>query len=90
MIFKAPTLQELAENTDKNNTKIKDDLQESIRQAKDVQKELADLQRKVAEKKDLSYDEKKKLKDLLEKQKDLQKKVENIKIGSITMVDLES
>ena len=79
MIFKAPTLKELAENTDKNNTKIKDDLQESIHQAKDVQKELADLQRKVAEKKDLSYDEKKKLQDLLEKQKDLQKKVENIK-----------
>ncbi|MGZ4054813.1 MAG: DUF4175 family protein [Bacteroidia bacterium] len=79
MIFKAPTLKELAEATDKNNTKIKDDLEESIRQAKDVQKELADIQRKVAEKKDLSYDDKKKLQDLLEKQKDLQKKVENIK-----------
>lgn len=79
MIFKAPTLKELAESTDKNNTKIKDDLEESIRQAKDVQKELADLQRKVAEKKNLSYDEKKKLQALLEKQKELQKKVENIK-----------
>ncbi len=79
MIFKAPTLKELAENTDKNNTKIKDDLIESIKQAKDVQKELADLQRKVAEKKELNWEEKKKLQDLLDKQKDLQKKVENIK-----------
>jgi hypothetical protein len=79
MVFKAPTLKELEASTDKNNTKIKDDLEESIRQAKDVQKELADLQRKVAEKKDLSYDEKKKLQTLLEKQKELQKKVENIK-----------
>ncbi len=79
MIFKAPTLKEIAENTDKNNDKIKNDLQESIRQAKDVQKELSDLQRKVAEKKTLSWEEKKKLQELLDKQKDLQKKVENIK-----------
>lgn len=79
MIFKAPTLDELAANTDKNNSKIKDDLQESISQAKDVQKALSDLQRKVAEKKELSWEEKKKMQDLLEKQKQLQKKVENIK-----------
>ncbi len=78
MIFKAPTLKELEENTDKNNNKIKDDLEESLRQAKEVQKELADLQRKVAEKKDLTWDEKKKLKELLEKQKDLLKKVEKV------------
>ncbi len=79
MIFKAPSLKELAENTDKNNNKIKDDLQESIKQAKDIQKELADLQRKVTEKKELTWEEKKKLQDLLDKQKDLQKKVENVK-----------
>ncbi len=79
MIFKAPTLKELAESTDKNNNKIKEDLMESIKQAKDVQKELTDLQRKVAEKKDLSWEEKKKLQELLDKQKELQKKVENIK-----------
>ena len=78
-IFKAPTSKELAENTDKNNNKIKDDLLESIKQAKDVQKELNDLQRKVAEKKELSWEEKKKLQDLLDKQKELQKKVENVK-----------
>jgi hypothetical protein len=79
MLFKAPTLDELAANTEKNNDKIKDDLEESISQAKDVQKALSDLQRKVAEKKDLSWEEKKKLQELLDKQKQLQKKVENIK-----------
>jgi len=79
MIFKAPTLKELDENTNKNNNKIKDDLVESLNQAKDVQKQLSDLQRKVAEKKTLSWEEKKKLEDLLDKQKELQKKVEKIK-----------
>jgi hypothetical protein len=79
MVFKSPTLKELEANTDKNNNKIKDDLQESIKQAKDVQKELSDLQRKVAEKKELSWEEKKKLKELLDKQKDLQKKLDKVK-----------
>lgn len=79
MIFKAPTLKELEENTEKNNNKIKEDLEQSIREAKDVQKDLADLQRKVAEKKELSWEEKKKLKELLDKQKNLQKKIENVK-----------
>jgi hypothetical protein len=78
-IFKAPTLKELADKTDKNNDKIKDDLQESISQAKDIQKQLADLQRKVAEKKTLTWEEKKKMEDLLNKQKELEKKLENIK-----------
>jgi hypothetical protein len=79
MVFKAPTLDELSENTEKNNNKIKEDLQESITQAKEVQKALTDLQRKVAEKKELTWEEKKKLEDLLNKQKELQKKVENVK-----------
>ncbi len=79
MVFKAPSLKELEDTKDKNNDKIKSDLQESIEQAKNVQKELNDLQRKVLEKKTLSWEEKKKLQELLDKQKKLQKKVENIK-----------
>ncbi|MDQ3046562.1 MAG: hypothetical protein M3R27_03370 [Bacteroidota bacterium] len=79
LLFKALTLKELEDKTDKTNDKIKNDLEESIRQAIDVQKEISDLQRKVAEKKNLTWEEKKKLQDLLDKQKDLQKKVENIK-----------
>lgn len=79
MIFKAPTLKELDLNTDKNNNKIKDDLLESIDQAKEVQKEISELQRKIAEKKTLSWEEKKKLEDLLDKQKKLQQNVEKIK-----------
>lgn len=78
-IFKAPTLKEIAETTDKNNDKIKDALEESIAATKNVQKELADLQRKIAEKKELTWEEKKKLEDLLKKQKELQNKVEQIK-----------
>lgn len=79
MIFKAPTLAELADKREKNNDKIKDDLQESINAAKEVQKALSELERKVAEKKELTWEEKKKMQDLLDKQKELQKKMDNIK-----------
>lgn len=79
MIFKAPTLDELEKQTAKNNQDIKNDIDESIKKAKDLQKEVNELNKKVLEKKQLGWEEKKKLEDLLEKQKSLEKKIENIK-----------
>jgi hypothetical protein len=78
-IFKAPTLLELEEKTEKNNDKIKEELEKSISQTKNLQKEIGDLQRKVAEKKSLSWEEKKKLEDLLNKQKSMQENIEKVK-----------
>ena len=78
MVYKAPSLSELTKNSDKNNKELKKDIQESIQKAKVLQKEMADINQKMLEKKILTYDELKKIKDLLEKQKQLQKDVENI------------
>ena len=79
MIFKAPSLSEIAEKTEKNNKEIKKDLEKSIKEAKDIQKELNDFNKKLLEKKTLSWEEKKKLEELLNKQKNLQKNLEDIK-----------
>ncbi len=79
MQFKAPTLEELDKNTQKNNDQIKKDLEESIKKAKELQKEINDLNKKVLEKKQLGWEEKKKLENLLEKQKELEKKVDQTK-----------
>ena len=79
MQFKAPTLEELDKNTQKNNDQIKKDLEESIKKAKELQKEIGDLNKKVLEKKQLGWEEKKKLENLIEKQKELEKKVEQTK-----------
>jgi len=79
MSFKAPTLEELDKNTQKNNDKIKNDLEESLKKAKELQKEIAELNKKLLEKKQLGWEEKKKLENLLEKQKELEKKVEQTK-----------
>ncbi len=78
-IFKAPTLKEIAENTDKDNQSIKDDLKESIAKAKQIQKDLNDLSKKLLDKKELSYEEKKKVEELLNRQKELEKKLEEIR-----------
>jgi hypothetical protein len=79
MQFKAPTKDELAESTEKNNSEIKKDLEESIKKAKSLQKDVNELSKKINDKKQLGYEEKKKLEDILNKQQNLQNKVEEIK-----------
>lgn len=79
MMFKAPTIDELNESTGKNNTEIKEDLEASLKKAKELQKDLNDLARKMADKKQLGWEEKKKIEDVLKKQKELEKKVNEVK-----------
>lgn len=79
MIYRAPTLSEINRNTEKNNSEIKEEMEESIKQAKELQKEMDDLYKKILEKKSLSWEEKKKLKEVLKQQKELEQKVNEIK-----------
>ena len=79
MIYKSPSLEELNEQTDKNNQEIKEELTESIKKAKELQKEINQLNKNVLEKKQLGWEEKKKLEDMLEKQKSLKEKIDKIK-----------
>lgn len=79
MLFKAPTIDELNEATSKSNSEIKKELDESIKKAKDIQKEINELSKKLTEKKQMDWEEKKKLEDLLKKQNDLKNKIEQAK-----------
>ncbi len=78
MTFKAPSLQELSEAKEKNNSKIKNDLQASLKKAKDIQKDMNEISKRMMEKKTVGFEEKKKIQELLDKQKQLQKTVEEI------------
>ena len=78
-VFKAPSLEELEKTTDKNNANIKEDLEASLKKAKELQKEIADLNKKVLEKKQLGWEEKKQLEKLLQNQKELEKKLDQAK-----------
>lgn len=79
MLFKAPTVDEMNEATDKKNSEIKKDLDDGIKKAKDLQKDINDLSKKLNDKKQMGYDEKKKLEDILKKQQELKQKIEETK-----------
>lgn len=79
LIFHAPSKKELAEQNDKNNEKVKADLETSIEQAKELQKEIDAMYKKVLEKKNLNWEDKKKVQELIEKQQELQKNIDQAK-----------
>ncbi len=78
-VYKTPSLKEIAQNAEKENNKIKEELSASAQKAKDLQREMNEINKKLIDKKTLNFDDIKKLKDLVDKQKELQNKTEQIK-----------
>jgi len=78
-VFKVPSLDELALQKEQSNAEMKDQMKESIQDAKKLQKELEELNRRMLERKELNWQDKKKLEDLLQKHKQLNQNVENLK-----------
>lgn len=78
-IYRAPSKQEIEASTSQKNSEMKKEMEQSVNEAKNLQKELDELYKKMLEKKNLSWEDKKKLDELLQKQKELEKKVEEIK-----------
>ena len=76
--YNAPTVNELEEARDQQNENIKDEMEEAIEDAKEIQKDLEELRKDLLEKDELSWQDKKKLEELLEKQRQMEKNVENI------------
>ncbi|MGC6471033.1 MAG: DUF4175 family protein [Flavobacteriales bacterium] len=77
--FKNATIQELEEESEQNNEKLKQDIEESKSLAEQIQKELEKLQEQLLKDKTLGWDEKQKAKDLIDKQEALKQKVDNIR-----------
>ncbi len=78
-VLKAPTKEELNEQREESGKKIKEDLEKSIREARELKKESEELSRDLLEKKEMNWQDKKKLEDLLQKQQQLQSRVDQIK-----------
>ncbi|MFM9053152.1 MAG: DUF4175 family protein, partial [Bacteroidota bacterium] len=78
-LFKAPSLREISENTEKSNQSIKDELKSGIDKAKQLQKDVSELSKKLMEKKEAGWEEKKKLEDILRKEEELKKKIEELR-----------
>ena len=78
-IFKAPSLKEIDANAEKENESIKSDLKETSKAALQMQKELSELSKKLLDKKELSWEDKKKAEDLMKKEQELQKKLDELR-----------
>jgi hypothetical protein len=77
--YKIPSNADLNKAVDEQNTEIKKDLEKTITKAQKLQKDLAQARKKMLEKKNLSFEEKKQISDLLQEQNALQQEVEQIK-----------
>ena len=78
LVYKLPTQEELDKKTDNSNEQIKNDLNKSITEAKQLQKQIEDFDKKLIDKKTLSWQEKKDLQDMLDRQLKLQDKIDQI------------
>lgn len=79
MIFEMPTLSEMNKEANRENSELKQDLQQSIKEARDLKNQLKDLQDKLQEKKNLGWEDKKNLAENIERQKELQQQIEELK-----------
>lgn len=79
MIFKAPTLDEIEQKNEEDSRRISDELENSIREAKDLQKKAEELSRKLVEKQNVGWQEQQQLQELMQEQKELQEKIERIR-----------
>jgi len=79
MEFKSPTTEQIDKETDRSNHKIKDKLDEAMKDVKKLQKDIDDINKKLYDKKELNWEDKQQIKQLIEKQKELKSNIENIK-----------
>ena len=73
-----PTEKELDAKLEKNNEAIKDDANKALSELRKLQKQINELAKKLTEKKELSWQDKKELESLKEKQQKVQQQIEDI------------
>ncbi|MEZ5198245.1 MAG: hypothetical protein R2764_18205 [Bacteroidales bacterium] len=83
MTFKLPTKEEVKKMTEESNESIKDQLLEALDEVDQLKKDVDELNKKLFEKKELGWEDKKQLEGLLEQQKNLQEKIDEIKNENI-------
>jgi hypothetical protein len=79
MTFKIPTQEEIEKQTEQNNEDVKDKMEQAIKDADQLKKQIDNLDKKLIDKKTINWQERKQIEDLLDKQKQLQNNVEDLK-----------
>jgi len=78
VVFKAASNKEMKEQSSKNAEAMKDKMEDALKEAKELQKDLKQLQQKMLEKRELTWEEKRKAESILKQQQELQKKIEDL------------
>lgn len=79
MIYQAPTKQQLSDLNDAGNKEVEKMLEESLKESQQLQKDIDELYKKLMEKKQMTWEERKKLDELTLRQQQLQQKIDNLK-----------
>jgi len=80
MLYKAPTLKELEKQTEEKNKQLISQIEKTIFDANKLNKQIKDINKKLIDKKNLTWEDRKQIKDLLEKHEDIKESVEQIKL----------
>ncbi|MCF8369059.1 MAG: hypothetical protein K9G76_08440 [Bacteroidales bacterium] len=83
-VLKIPDLKEVNEEKEKSNDKIKDEIEETIKDIRDLQNKVEKIQKKLIDKKELNWEDKEQIRDLLQQQQALENKIEDIQKENIT------
>ncbi len=78
-IFKIPTNEEIEQLRNENNESIKSNIKETIQDAKKLKRDLDELNKRLLEKKEITWQDKKKVQDLMNQKQNIEKQIENLK-----------
>ena len=87
--IETPTLDEISKKAEENAEFVKDELLKSIKDSKAIKKNIDDLNKKLIDQNNISWQEKKKIEDMLRGAEEIQKRVEDIKKKSQENIDNE-
>lgn len=77
-VLKAPSKQELKEQSKQNSEALQKKMEEALKESKDLQKDLKEVQKKLKSQQPLTFEEKKKIEQLQKRQKDLVQQIEEL------------
>ena len=77
--FKLPTKAEIKDQIEKTNAKTEQDIDKTIKDAKDLKKKISEAENRLKGKKDLNWQEENLLKDIIKKRDELNKSLEELK-----------
>ena len=76
--YEMASLKELEKEVEQTNEEIKDELEETMKDAKELKEDIEEFKKQSIEKKELGWEERQKLESLINRQKNLQNQIQDV------------